>query len=98
MVTTSLNKNVNLGTSLVAQLVKNLLAIWETWVRSLGWDDPWRRERLPTPVLWPGEFHGLYSPSEKAMATHSSTLAWKIPWTEEPGGLQSVGSLRVGHD
>ena len=35
---------------------------------------------------------------EKAMATHSSTLAWKIPWTEEPGGLQSVGSLRVGHN
>ena len=35
---------------------------------------------------------------EKAMATHSSTLAWKIPWTEEPGGLQSVGSRRVGHD
>ena len=34
----------------------------------------------------------------KAMATHSSTLAWKIPWTEEPGGLQSMGSLRVGHD
>ena len=36
--------------------------------------------------------------SEKAMALHSSTLAWKIPWTEEPGGLQSIGSLRVGHD
>ena len=36
--------------------------------------------------------------SEKAMATHSSTLAWKIPWMEEPGGLQSMGSLRVGHD
>ena len=36
--------------------------------------------------------------SEKAMASHSSTLAWKIPWTEEPGGLQSMGSLRVGHD
>ena len=35
---------------------------------------------------------------EKAMATHSSTLAWKIPWTEEPGGLQSMGSRRVGHD
>ena len=35
---------------------------------------------------------------EKAMAPHSSTLAWKIPWTEEPGGLQSMGSLRVGHD
>ena len=37
-------------------------------------------------------------PSEKAMAPHSSTLAWKIPWMEEPGGLQSMGSLRVGHD
>ena len=37
-------------------------------------------------------------PLEKEMATHSSTLAWKIPWTEEPGGLQSMGSLRVGHD
>ena len=35
---------------------------------------------------------------EKALAPHSSTLAWKIPWTEEPGGLQSMGSLRVGHD
>ena len=40
----------------------------------------------------------LGSSSEKAMATHSSTLAWKIPWAEEPGGLQSMGSLRVGHD
>jgi len=36
--------------------------------------------------------------SEKAMAPHSRTLAWKIPWTEEPGGLQSMGSLRLGHD
>ena len=41
-------------------------------------------------------YHGILL--EKAMAPHSSTLAWKIPWTEEPGGLQSVGSLRVGHD
>ena len=40
----------------------------------------------------------LFLVSEKAMAPHSSTLAWKIPWTEEPGGLQSMGSLRVGHD
>ena len=40
----------------------------------------------------------LWTPSEKALATHSSTLAWKIPWTEEPGRLQSMGSLRVGHD
>ena len=48
-----------LAGSLVAQLVKNLPAMWETWVRSLGWEDPWR-ERLHSPVFWPGEFHGLY--------------------------------------
>ena len=41
---------------------------------------------------------GLEDPLEKQMATHSSTLAWKIPWTEEPGGLQSIGSQRVRHD
>ena len=41
---------------------------------------------------------GQEDPLEKAMATHSSTLAWKIPWTEEPGRLQSMGSQRVGHD
>ena len=52
----------------VAQMVKNLPAVRETWVRSLGWEDPWigkipwRREQLPTLVFWPGEFHGLYSP------------------------------------
>jgi len=50
------------GDSLVAQPVKNPPAMQETWVRSLGWEDPWRREQLPTPVFWPGEFHGLYSP------------------------------------
>ena len=60
--------------SLVAQVIKSLPAVWETWVRSLGWEDP----------------------LEKEMATHSSTLAWRIPWTEEPGRLQSIGSLRVG--
>ena len=64
------------ASSLVAQTVKNLSAIWETQVWSLGWEDP----------------------LEKEMATHSSTLAWKIPWTEEPGRLQSIGSLRVKHD
>jgi len=41
---------------------------------------------------------GREDPLEKEMATHSSTLAWRIPWTEEPGGLQSMGSQRVGHD
>ena len=64
------------GASLVAQMVKNLPAMWETWVRSLGWEDP----------------------LEKGMATHSNILAWSIPWTEEPGGLQSLGSERVRHD
>ena len=53
----------------MAQKVKRLLAMWETWVQSLGREDP----------------------LEKEMATHSSTLAWKIPWTEELGGLQSMG-------
>ena len=55
---------------LVAQLVKNLPAMQETWVQFLGWEDP----------------------LEKEMATHSSILAWRIPWTEKPGGLQSMGS------
>ena len=62
----------------------------------------------PLLVPWPQQrvngFGGRHASSteltvsEKAMASHSSTLAWKIPWTEEPGGLQSMGSLRVGHD
>ena len=62
--------------SLVAQMKKNLPAMQETWVRSLGWEDP----------------------LEEGWATHSSILAWRIPWTEEPGGLQSMESQRVGHD
>ena len=43
-------------------MAKHLTKMQETWVRSLGWEDPWRRERLLTPVVWPGEFHGLYNP------------------------------------
>ena len=46
----------------VAQLVRNLPAVWEIWVHSLGWEDPWRRERIPILVFWAGEFHGLYNP------------------------------------
>ena len=46
----------------MAQLVKNSLVVWETWVRFLSGKIPWRRERLPTPAFWPGEFHRLYSP------------------------------------
>ena len=62
--------------SLEPQTVKNLPAMQETWVRSLGWKDS----------------------LEKGMAIHSTVLAWRIPWTEEPGGLQSMGSQRVRHD
>ena len=73
--------------SLLAQLVKNPPAMWETgfdpWVRKI----PWRRDRLPIPV-----FLGREDPLEEDMATHSSILAWRTPWTEEPGRLQSVGS------
>ena len=69
--------------SLVAQMVKNPPAMRETWVRSLGWEDPWRRERLPTPIFWPGEFHGLNSPwggkesdtTEQLSLTHLTTYA-----------------------
>ena len=60
----------------MAQIVKNPPAMWETWVQSLGCEDP----------------------LEEGMATHSSILAWRIPWTEEPGRLQSMGSQRVRHD
>ena len=62
--------------SLVAQMVKNLPAVGETQVPSLGWEDP----------------------LEKEMAPHSSILTWRIPWMEEPGGLQSKGSQRVRHN
>ena len=63
-------------TSLVAQMVKSLPAMWETRVPSLGWEDPLGNE----------------------MATHSSIFAWRIPRTEQPGELQSMGSQRVGGD
>ena len=67
----------------MAQRVKNLPAMWETWVGSLGQEDPLEKGKA---IL------------EKEMATHSSALAWRMPWMEEPGGLQSTGSQRVGHD
>ena len=63
-------------TSLVAEMINNLPAMQETYVRSLGQEDP----------------------LEEEMATHSSVLAWRIPWTEEIGRLESMGSLRVRHD
>ena len=57
-------------------MVKNLPAMWESWVQSLAWEDP----------------------LEKGVVTHSSILAWAIPWTEEPAGLQSMVSRKVGHN
>ena len=65
-----------LRVALIAQLVKNLPAVQETRVQSLGWEDP----------------------LEKETATYSSNLAWRIPWTEEAGELQSKGSQKVRHD
>ena len=67
---------IPIKTSLVAQMVKRLPAMRETWVRFLGRENP----------------------LEKEIAIHFSTLAWKIPWTEEPDRLQSMGSQRVGPD
>ena len=57
-------------------MVKNQPVMQDTWVQSLGWEDP----------------------LEKGMATHSSILAWRIPWTEEPARLKYMGSQRVGHN
>ena len=67
---------MDIRASLVAQRLKRLPAVQETWVQSLGWKDP----------------------LEKEMATHSSTLAWKIPWMDKPGRLRYMGSQRVRHD
>ena len=81
-----------------AQLVKNLPAMQETWVQPLGWEDPWRRDRLPTPVfldlpvaqlvknplaMWETVVQSLgwEDPLKKGKVTHSSILAWRIPWT-----------------
>ena len=62
--------------SLVAQMEGNLLAMQETWIQSLSWEDP----------------------LEKGMTTHFNILAWRTPWTEDPGELQSMVLKRVGHD
>ena len=78
----------------MAQIVKNLPEMQEIWVRPLGinWGPPHH-----TPPHNPGSL-GQEGPLEEAMATHCNILAWRIPWTEEPGGLQSTGSQRVGHE
>ena len=89
----------------MAQLVNNLPAMQKTWVRFLGWEDPLEKgkaaqtvKRLPTMrEAWVRSL-SWEDPLEKEMATHSTTLAWKISWTEETGRLQSMGSQRVGHD
>ena len=53
---------IQIKASLIAQMVRNLPAMQETWVQPLGWEDPLEKEMATTPVFWPGEFHGLYSP------------------------------------
>ena len=70
--------HIYIWASLVAQLVKNLPAMWETWVRSLGWKITWRRERLPSPLFWPGELHELYSPwgRKKSDTTEQLSLSY----------------------
>ena len=89
---------------------KNLPTMQETWVQSLGWEDPLEKEMathslvaqtvkcLPTVRETGVQSLGEEDILEKEMVTHSSILAWKIPWTEESGKLQSMGLRRVGHD
>ena len=97
--------------SLVAQLVKNLPAMQETPSSFLGWEDLLENYLLqcswsclmaqminipPAMRKTLGLIPGLDDVLEKGMATHSCIMAWRIPWTEEPGNLQSMGSQRVG--
>ena len=75
---------------LVAQLVKNLPAPWETWVRSLCWEDPWRREWLHTPVFWPGEFHGLYSSWGRKESDMTERLSLSL--SDRDGGATALSA------
>ena len=94
----------NSWASLVAQLVKNLRPGFDPWVGKI----PWRRERLPTPVFWPGEFHELYSSwgRKDSDMTEQLSLSLSFQYTclenpmdrEEPVRLQSTGSQRVRHN
>ena len=97
--------------------VKNPPVMQETWIQSLGWEDPLEKEMAGYPFQYswasleaqtvknPPAIQKTWvrslswqDPLEEEMATHSSILAWRIPWTGEPGGLQSMGSQRVRHD
>ena len=78
-------------TLLMPQKVDSLPTVWKTRVRFLGREDPLKKEMATHSSI-------LEDPLEKEMATHSSILAWRIPWTEEPGRLQSMRLQRVGHD
>ena len=97
--------------------VKNPPVTQETWIQSLGWEDPLEKEMAGYPFQYswasleaqtvknPPAIQKTWvrslswqDPLEEEMATHSSILAWRIPWTGEPGGLQSMGSQRVRHD
>ena len=93
----------------MAERAEHLPAMQETWVQSLGQEDPLKKGmatyssilRLPWCLRWLAmqetwvQSLGWEGPLEEGMAIHSSILAWRLPWTEEPGGLQSTGSQRV---
>ena len=78
-------------------MLKSTLYIY---VRSYIWTSLVAQTVKHLPTMWETQVRSLgqEDPLEKEMATHSSTLAWKIPWMEKPGRLQSMGSQRVGHD
>ena len=94
--------------ALVAQLVKNLPAMWKTWVWSLGWEDPLEKEKLPVLVFWPGEFHGLYSPWGHKWSDMTERLSlftlkkvnilWDAGWRFRHGflGYRTADSVRQG--
>ena len=82
-------------------MVKICLPVQETWVQCLVYKIPWRRKDFPvaqTVKNLPVKRETREDPPEKGMAIHSSILAWIVPWTEKLGGLQFVGSKRVGHN
>ena len=82
--------------SLVAQLVKNPPAVQETWVRSLGWHIPWRRESLPSPASWAGEFHGLYSPWGCKESDTTERLSLSLHFYSQPQVAKGTTVPAVG--
>ena len=97
------NSSVSTWTSLEAQLVKNPLAMRETWIRSPVWEDPlfgkipWKKERPPTPVVWPGEFLGLYSPWRYKESDMTEWLSLVPEWCSQQQFESSSWWVFGGH-